>query len=596
MKAVIGVVALLVVATLAQESVLFTRTVVPKGWTRGGFAPKDAHMQFVVALKQRNLEAAEKLALAMSTPGSPTYQEFMGINEILDLVAPEHSHTDEVIKFFKTAGVTHIKNARDALECKTTVGVLETALKAKFYVFRHTDGRSIIRHWGSISVPSHISHHIEFVEGLSGFPVPHLNVKLATPDTPATRKLLQAASSAIIPETLSTVYTIPMETNGAAPGTSVGVIEFQGQNYAPSDVVSFAQQVNIATTAVTAANTIGPNDPTNPQIEASLDIQMVQTVDNAGTPWFWLEDGQGWLYQFVFHYFQTKMVPQVASISYGWSESDQCDIDPNECQSLGVDSQQYVNRCTAEFMKIAMRGLTILASSGDSGANGRTDPDCQDPNLRPAYPASCPWLTAVGATQLNNPVSNLPNPPPVCNGQGYACASGGQEVAVSYDVANFASGGGFSNYHPTATWQQAAVKNYFSVATNLPPTGYYNTTGRGYPDVAALGNAVLIYQGGIQPVGGTSCSSPIWAGVVGILNQAQIAKTGKPLGFLNPFLYKMAADCADCFTDITVGDNICTEDGCTSTCYGFTCSVGWDPITGWGSPNVQNIIAYINAQ
>jgi tripeptidyl-peptidase-1 len=202
----------------------------------------------------------------------------------------------------------------------------------------------------------------------------------------------------------------------------------------------------------------------------------------------------------------------------------------------------------------------------------------------------------VGATQLNNPQANLNNPPPVCNGQGYACASGGTEVAVSYDVASFASGGGFSNYHPTAPWQAAAVKNYLSIAQNLPPAGYYNTTGRGYPDVAALGNAVLIYQGGIQPVGGTSCSSPIWAAVIAILNQAQIAKTGKPLGYLNPFLYKMAAECSDCFTDITVGDNICTEDGCSSGCTGFTCATGWDPVTGWGSPNVQNIISYINAQ
>jgi len=390
------------------------------------------------------------------------------------------------------------------------------------------------------------------------------------------------------------MYGIPLETAGAAPGTSVGVIEFQGQNYAPSDSVTFAQNVGINEIPVTAADTVGPNDPTNPQIEATLDIQMVASVNPAATAWFWLEDGQGWLYQYVFHYFQTKAVPQVASISYGWSESDQCDIDPNECQSLGVDSQGYVNRCTAEFQKIALRGLSLLASSGDSGANGRTDPDCTDPNLRPAFPASSPFITAVGATQVNNPNTNLPNPlPPVCNNQGYACISGGQEVAVSYDVASFASGGGFSNYAPTQSWQQDAVNNYFKVAQNLPPAGYYNTTGRGYPDVAALGNAVLIYQGGIQPVGGTSCSSPIWAGVVSIMNAASIKKSGKPLGFLNPFLYKMAAACPACYTDITIGDNICTEDGCSATCYGFTCSEGWDPVTGWGSPNLPAILSYI---
>jgi len=358
--------------------------------------------------------------------------------------------------------------------------------------------------------------------------------------------------------------------------------------------VAFAQAVGIDVIPVTAADTIGPNDPTNPQIEAALDIEMVATVSPAATAWFWLEDGQGWLYQYVNHYFNTPTVPQVVSISYGWSESDQCDIDPDECQSLGVDSQGYVSRVNAEFQKIAARGLTILVASGDSGANGRTDPQCQLTYLKPDYPAASPFITSVGATQLNNPVTSLPNPPPVCTGQGYDCASGGTEVAVSYDVASFASGGGFSNYVPMPDYQKTAVANYLKSGVQLPPAGYFNATNRAYPDVAAFGTAVLIYQGGIQPVGGTSCSAPMWAAVTSILNQAAIKKSGKPLGFLNPWIYKAAVDCPQCFTDITVGDNICTEDGCTQGCQGFYCAAGWDPVTGWGSPNVEQLIAYIS--
>jgi len=345
---------------------------------------------------------------------------------------------------------------------------------------------------------------------------------------------------------------------------------------------------------VTAAHTVGPNDPTNPQIEAALDIEMVATVNPSATTWFWLEDGQGWLYQYVNHYFNTADVPQVASISYGWSESDQCDIDPDECQSLGVNSQGYVWRVNAEFQKIATRGLSILVASGDSGANGRTDPDCTLPYLKPDYPAACPYITSVGATQLNNAQTALPNPPPVCKGQGYACASGGQEVAVSYAVANFASGGGFANYAPQQSYQTTAINNYFKQPVKFPPAGYYNVSGRGYPDVAAIGNAVLIYTGGIMPVGGTSASAPEWAAVVSILNQVAIKKTGKPLGFLNPLLYQIGASCANCFQDITTGDNICTEDGCSPGCQGFYTAKGWDPVTGFGSPNVGNLITYLN--
>jgi len=317
------------------------------------------------------------------------------------------------------------------------------------------------------------------------------------------------------------------------------------------------------------------------------------TVDPAATAWFWLEDGQGWLYQFVNHFFNTATVPQVVSISYGWSESDQCEIDPDECQALGVDSEGYVARVNAEFQKIASRGLTVLVASGDSGANGRTDPECTLPYLKPDYPAACPYITSVGATQLNNAQTSLPNPPPVCSGQGYDCASGGQEVAVSYDVANFASGGGFSNYAPMPSWQKTAVTAYLNSGVQLPPASYFNATNRAYPDIAAIGNAVLIYQSGIQPVGGTSCSSPEWAAIVAILNQGAIKKSGKPLGFLNPWIYQTAAACSNCFHDITVGDNICTEYGCASSCQGFRCTTGWDPVTGFGSPNTANLINYI---
>jgi len=116
------------------------------------------------------------------------------------------------------------------------------------------------------------------------------------------------------------------------------------------------------------------------------------------------------------------------------------------------------------------------------------------------------------------------------------------------------------------------------------------------PDVAAMGHNVLIVDGGAaQPVGGTSASSPIFAAVVSLLNVASIQKTGAPLGFLNPFLYQMAAAEPSCFHDITVGDNICTEDGCGASCQGYRCAKGWDPVTGLGSPNFANMLAYVQS-
>jgi len=121
----------------------------------------------------------------------------------------------------------------------------------------------------------------------------------------------------------------------------------------------------------------------------------------------------------------------------------------------------------------------------------------------------------------------------------------------------------------------------------------FNAKGRGYPDMAAFGSNVLISSGGIEAVGGTSCSCPISAGLFAILNGQVLAKTGKPLGFLNPLLYQMAAAQPDAFTDITVGNNVCTENGCAHSCKGFDATKGWDPVTGWGTPVFANMQTYI---
>jgi len=290
-------------------------------------------------------------------------------------------------------------------------------------------------------------------------------------------------------------------------------------------------------------------------------------------------------------------VPWVNSISYGWNEEMQCEqgIGSNECQQLGVNSQQYVALVNTEFMKLGARGISIITASGDSGANGRTDPYCSENHLNPVYPAASPYVTSCGATQIDatNSGNPLTNPPSGCSG--YSCAgSGGYEESVSYSQANFASGGGFSNVASTPAYQSVEVKAYLSSGVALPTSGYYNPSGRGFPDIAAFGSNVLISSGGsVEGVGGTSCSSPIFAGIIALLLDEVVAKTGKPLGFLNPLLYKMASDSPSTFHDITTGDNKCTESGCSTNCQGFVATKGWDPVSGLGSPNYAAMKAYL---
>lgn len=113
--------------------------------------------------------------------------------------------------------------------------------------------------------------------------------------------------------------------------------------------------------------------------------------------------------------------------------------------------------------------------------------------------------------------------------------------------------------------ESSAVEGYL---TKLGSTnaGKFNVSGRGYPDVSAIGEAVqVVVNGQIASVSGTSCSSPIFASVVALVND-QLLRAGKPvLGFANPFFYANPG----AFNDITTGNN----PGCGTQ--GFPAESGW---------------------
>merc|ERR1711916_19673 len=169
--------------------------------------------------------------------------------------------------------------------------------------------------------------------------------------------------------------------------------------------------------ALSSDHIIGNNNAGAPGVEATLDIQYIAAVGVGVTNWFWLEGGGVWLYGFATHFLNTQDVPLVASVSYGWNEEQQCEngIGGQECQQLGVDSKQYVTRVNTEFQKIGLRGVSLFVASGDSGANGRTDESCTESHLNPSYPAASPYVTAVGATQVDSPQNSLSNPPSLCS-------------------------------------------------------------------------------------------------------------------------------------------------------------------------------------
>jgi len=156
---------------------------------------------------------------------------------------------------------------------------------------------------------------------------------------------------------------------------------------------------------------------------------------------------------------------------------------------------------------------------------------------------------------------------------------------ASYARASGFSGGGFSNWHRPAPYQAKAVSGYLAAAAAggvLPAQKYFNASGRGIPDVSAVGeNFHIICSGQDMSVDGTSCSTPTFAGIVALLNDARIAAGKRPLGPLNTLLYAHP----EVFTDIVQGSN----PGCGTQ--GFSALPGWDPVTGLGAPKYPALLA-----
>jgi len=351
-----------------------------------------------------------------------------------------------------------------------------------------------------------------------------------------------------------------------------------------------------------------PQDPTQqPSIETELDIQYVSAVGAGNTNWIW--NSQAWMYEFTQELQKAPSRPGVISMSYAWSELDQCsDTTGANCGALGVNATGYVQRTNAEFQKLGVMGVTITGASGDSGCHGRTDEDCfLNPYMYPDYPASSPFITSVGGTMLANGVAG-PSKLPVCSGNGALagqCATGGQEITSSTEYGSeISTGGGFAAFSDRPAWQADVVAKYLANGTVITDAGgkingtsnyYFNFNGRGFPDVSALAHKYfIVVNGAPSPVDGTSCASPSFAGMVALINDHR-AKAGRPaVGFLNPLLYQVAKEAPAAFNDITFGGNRCTEDGC-SCLNGFQAGPGWDAATGLGTMNHAAFIKAMDA-
>ena len=228
-------------------------------------------------------------------------------------------------------------------------------------------------------------------------------------------------------------------------------------------------------------------------------------------------------------------------------------------------SQAQVAHLNAILREAAAQHVTVTASSGDNGAVSESYGG--NPIKEVSLPASDPLALAVGGTTLTaNPTTG-----------GYLSETTWNGATGSFSVTPGASGGGFSHLFARPGYQDG-----------VPGIG----TMRGVPDVAGdanqQGGLPIIMAGGsgtsVNTAPGTSAATALWAGLVALADQA----AHHDLGLVNPAIYRIARGSRyhQAFHDITTGNNL-TLGPISHT---YHAGPGWDPVTGWGSPNAQTLV------
>ncbi|KAF7357641.1 Tripeptidyl-peptidase sed3 [Mycena sanguinolenta] len=534
------------------------RDAVPSGFVNSGPAPTTATIPLRIGLFSNDFPGLEETLYAVSTPGSAHYGQHLSLAETKAFMEPTTESVNAVTAWLDSNGLTAtvISPYGEWLLVDVPVFKANEMLDANYELFTHVEtGKQIIRTL-AVSVPEELAAHIEALHPATGFGRP-LTVRqpiVTASDRPSVNAdalplaVNASCASTIIPSCLQAMYGIPT-TPATQKTNSIAVAGFIEQFAQTADLKSFLAKFRTDISSSTTFATRLFDGGSNPQgtrdagIEANLDIEY--TVGLAtGVPVTFVSGGEdfsdgaleGFL-DIINNLSGLATVPQVLTTSYGEDEPDQSSANANKL-------------CNA-YAAYGTRGGSILFASGDGGVAGGQSQSCT--NFISAFPSGCPFMTSVGA------VSGIPP----------------SETAASF------SSGGFSRVFAQPSYQAAAVQTYLT-ALGSTNAGKFSPTGRAYPDVSTQGVDFQIFSGGVsEGVSGTSCSSPTFASVIGLVNDRLIAAGKSPLGFLNPFFYANPG----MFNDVTLGHNT----GCNTN--GFSARAGWDPVTGLGTPNFAAILA-----
>ncbi len=500
-----------------------------------GVLPASQHLDLAVMLPVRNEDQLTEFLGELNDPTSSNYRKYLSVTQFTQRFGPTTSDYQKVISFAKANGltVTNTPVNRLMVDVNGSVAQIEKAFHVVMTVYQHpTENRTF---YSPDREPSlNLSVPVSHIAGLNNFSIPHSMLKRPPVGQPIHSNAGSGPGGAFLAGDMRAAYYGGTALTGS--GQSVGLCEFDGYNM--SDVTSSFDGVsyNVPINNVLIDGASGGSDGDDG--EQVLDIvqaigmapgmSQVRVYIAPGTTAIGVGDKD------MFNKMATDNISKNLSCSWGWNPDDFSSDDPI-------------------FQEFAAQGQNMFVASGDAGAY--TGSNATDSS----YPAESVYVVAVGGTDLTT------------------TGAGGTWVSEVAWVDS--SGGPSDNGFAIPSWQSGIANSANGASSTI----------RDIPDVAAEGNFdnYLCDQGSCQGTwGGTSFAAPRWAGFLALVNQQAVANGSSTLGFINPAVYgigKSSSYDSD-FHDITSGNN---NNGKGKS---YNAVTGYDMVTGWGSPNGQNLI------
>jgi PKD repeat protein len=551
----------------AAAGVLVAPAFVPTASDRTlGPLPASTPMSVAVALESPDPAAlAERIALEYA-PGSPQYHHFLTPGELAAGYAPAQGVYARAVAYFEGQGLSvRTSPDRTLLFVSGGAGPLGRSFDTSFDGYA-TVGRTFFSHPTAARLPAGIPWASAVGLGNETPVEPSFTPPAGLASAGPVPSPTCGANATITPCLAARAYNASALFAAGDNGTGVrlGIVDTydagESENALQSDLGAFTRTFGLPVGNISYLYPVPTTSDLNTTydiwgLEEALDLEWSRAMaPGASIDMTFAPNSEAGLYQAVDWLVAHDAVDV---ISMSWGENDvgvynsyQSPVCTQGCNATSDGSYETLHPV---LEAAAAEGISAFAATGDCGAADGTA------GVATNYPASDPYVTAVGGTNLRfNATTGA-----WINETGWSGNAPGSSAPGCGNQGG--SGGGFSPF-PRPSWQSAP---------GLPTS----PDRRAIPDVSALAGSpgAYIVRGGFEfPEGGTSLATPMWAGLTADADSLHRSA----LGFLDPSLYQIArsANASRAFHDVTVGWN------------GYYAGAGWDAVTGIGTPDAAVLL------